>query len=799
MTIISDDPKKPQIKNKPTIVTKAVDFFSTAVKTLFLFQYGSKLLRPSAVAWIFFMWVIAVSMAITEGVTWYKALSLVLPSHYSLVPIAAGVMIGLVIWMLDATFITLDTSPNAKRNDVSLRQDKKQQELISTPRWAAVLVNLYQKTVSIVFTKTTAGVVFRLAIVAVSMVVTAPFLAESFDERRVLDEIARKNQLAIAEYKASLLKKSQNLETDYNQKINILRQSLTEETAGQGPSKKFGPGPVTKKIEAQIIDLTKERNDRLANELLRIDAIDTTKNTPIEIAQRHPEIQLLTDNIDTRKKIRNQLTDPDQAKILGIPAATVLSSAIFGLLFVAMLTFKLFEPKSIKIYYDDFLQEEYIRYLAGVFDDLPSVVLHPMEHHDAPGVMRGLKFYDWYTGAYTKYQEQTALTAEKIKLEEERERLARQRQEQLEQEALARKRQEAEEAREREREAERQKREYEESQAARERQDAEEAQELKLAAQRKERELQETLAELSRNTSRREAERADQAQNVAADKALEARIRQEDEQERQSKKSVDEQILAEMRAQQQDSEKRRDAKRSELSDVRVLIAQLTKKLMEARQQEENENQYIKEAEEAISTLVKKALKADMDNIKNAQHAATISRELAEQEIRNIESALGYTKSELEAIAAAEGDIFGANLYTKKDDPKYKKIFNKLNEEQIKFAQIKASIIEINNNINKLDNNFASLQQAYNLPVDFTAGRYSESNPQLKDLYDQRLTHILMRDKQEQEIVDLSRKKTDSEKEERRFSLELDMEWNNYAELQAAILKKEREIREKYYQ
>jgi hypothetical protein len=70
--------------------------------------------------------------------------------------------------------------------------------------------------------------------------------------------------------------------------------------------------------------------------------------------------------------------------------------AFLGFLFVALVLLKLFEPRSVKVYFSEWLQDLYRQYQGGLFD--PHLDFAERSIGSAP--MTPLRFEDWCLNTY---------------------------------------------------------------------------------------------------------------------------------------------------------------------------------------------------------------------------------------------------------------------------------------------------------------------------------------------------------------------------------------------------------------
>src|SRR6185503_15057812 len=197
--------------------------------------HGDQLLTPTARFWIFCARVLILIMASAEAVSWGYVGSLFGSGSMSFFTgLAASVSLFFVIWLVDATFVSMDTS-RAYYHKLLATDDQLSSEMEQRKFYA--------------------GLAIRGLIVVVSLWITAPFLAQLVFRRDVVDTIATRNRAAIAAQRSALA-------TNYEQRLAPLDSALDQaqsagidEASGQGPSGRYGRGAAVIAIEERVSDL----------------------------------------------------------------------------------------------------------------------------------------------------------------------------------------------------------------------------------------------------------------------------------------------------------------------------------------------------------------------------------------------------------------------------------------------------------------------------------------------------------------------------------------------------------------
>lgn len=406
--------------------------------------YGSSMMTPLAALWLTFSFVIILLMSLLEGTVWATVSQYFVPQsiRWLAVILAPLFFVGIfaVIWIVDVSFITSEKPFRSARSGDS--------NVKGLTAWASDAHRL--ETLRWWF-----GVAVRLAIVFVSLLITAPFLTQAIrsDEIREVyrtevaakraakeQDLVRLQDQAIAEAESrreQLDKERQALEEeadtirqdraptikDYEREAAAYQQEFEDEQAGAG-GRRPGIGPKAREalaaVEAARAQARRLRDERdrqlepimedLAGKRESLDAIDwqiadlTVKCQEIrfeasalslpEFAQRY-DLDIPADTIGTRVRILEALRQEDrrlaqEGALDHFKTIEGLSQALLGILFLSLIALKLFEPRAVRFYFDDTLQQQWRNYRNGYYSDIPGFVsgtgeklLDPMSFADA--------------------------------------------------------------------------------------------------------------------------------------------------------------------------------------------------------------------------------------------------------------------------------------------------------------------------------------------------------------------------------------------------------------------------------
>lgn len=339
--------------------------------------YGEQLCSPTARFWIFCARVLILIMATAEAIAWGYVGALFGTGIGSVfTALAAGLSLFFVIWLVDATFVTLDTSRSYYQRRLSLE-----------PR---PVDPLEQR-------KFFVGIGIRAAIVVVSLWITAPFMAQLIFRRDVEEAIATRNRTAIATARADLL-------TGYEERLHPLDSALNAaqaagilEAAGRGPSGRYGRGAAVIAIEQRVADLQRRitATERERDSVVAVfDALPSS-----ELASRFG-VPLVDRGLRSRSEVLGVLMEnPDYS------GAKFALMVFLSFLFLALVILKLFQPRSVSIYYSEQLQSLYTDYSQGKFDDY----LDPFDRPRTGTPMTPQRFEEWCLKSYRALREDEQL------------------------------------------------------------------------------------------------------------------------------------------------------------------------------------------------------------------------------------------------------------------------------------------------------------------------------------------------------------------------------------------------------
>jgi hypothetical protein len=333
---------------------------------LSLRPYGDSLLSPAGAFWIFAVRIAILLMASAEAMSWsYAAFYLATGGLRWAAGLGAFLFTFATVCLIDASLMTLDRW--ARKHDHRVTNEP-----------PAPWTNHAWDVLSI-------GT--RIGLVALSMYITAPFLAQLMfnddieralrDERTALRATARQSVLAPMDTRLAALQAQ----------LDDRRAALDAEVAGAGRSGKYGDGVAARQIRSTIAAIETERA-ALAAEQARATA-DFDGLSDEAMAERYT-LALPGDSFQERARtLANIKNDSYRLTERAV-------QAFLAFLFVALVLLKLFEPRSVRVYFSERLQGLHRQYLGGLFD--PH--LDPAERSVGSAPMTPLRFEDWCLNTY---------------------------------------------------------------------------------------------------------------------------------------------------------------------------------------------------------------------------------------------------------------------------------------------------------------------------------------------------------------------------------------------------------------
>lgn len=329
---------------------------------LLLKPHGDALCTPGAAFWIFSARIAIFVMAAAEAISWsYLGYYIGQSSQPYVTAALAGLAIFSVIWIVDASFITLDTTRSADEASILGRTTSSHHDKL----------------------KLAGGLLIRGAIISATLFISAPFLAQLVFFRDISAEMQRRDAGLIAQKRAEVASSFDARTAALVESRRALDAESIREAAGAGPSRRIGRGPVVATIEKRLAEIDGQlaavQNEKAAA-LADFDALDRAG------LQRQYGLAFAEDGIRTRGEILEALrVDQTYAN------AELAIRGFLAFLFLALIVLKLFQPASVGVYFSETLQDLHAQYRGGSFDSW----LPPEERSYARVGLTPLRFKTW--------------------------------------------------------------------------------------------------------------------------------------------------------------------------------------------------------------------------------------------------------------------------------------------------------------------------------------------------------------------------------------------------------------------
>ncbi len=317
------------------------------LRQLQLRPHGERLLTSGAAFWLFAACVLVLAMAGAEALAW-GYLGYLFGEGWVrwLVAAATGVVIFLVVWMVDVSLITLDRASDEHARRIFSEE--------SSSGWRT--------------SRTIVAVATRIAVVLASLTITAPYLSQLVFHREISQWVDSEATTHIDQGRTELAAVHDAEIAAKEVEIEAKRTKLEAEVAGAGVSGRYGMGPAAQAIEESLNTLEAERQQLMGKKARALEAFEADVQLWSEnreaIATKYnislPKAGILANRealVALRQKPEHQETE-------------LAIKAFLAFIFIGLLILKLFEPRSIRYYLSEVLQQEYTRYLAGSFDHL---------------------------------------------------------------------------------------------------------------------------------------------------------------------------------------------------------------------------------------------------------------------------------------------------------------------------------------------------------------------------------------------------------------------------------------------
>ncbi len=316
-------------------------------QTLTLRPYGNHLLTVSGRFSLVVANVLIVAIAIVEGFAWGYFGSSLSASYSVWSGLLVAIMAVVVTWCIDCSLITYDSAKAYYEEKIFGHQQSP----------SSLWHQLHIGSIS--------PYVLRIAFAIGSMTITAPYLSQAIFSIDIAKQTQAERDSQIATGREHIQNVHSPLLVELQQQMDSLSQQLTYEVSGKKGSGKYGAGPVARSIEAHLQATQLRIKQQQAAYDAELNAYDQAIQQADEtLLAKKWHINLIVDSPKQREL--------QMQKIAQTPAYIQTKQRIYGgliLLIVAFLTLKMLPNRSLKIYFSDVLQQEWLRYQQGAFDD----------------------------------------------------------------------------------------------------------------------------------------------------------------------------------------------------------------------------------------------------------------------------------------------------------------------------------------------------------------------------------------------------------------------------------------------
>lgn len=307
---------------------------------------GRSLLTRGASSYLSLLAVVMILVAIAEAIAWGYLGSTFTPNNPYLGATCLATFVFILIYFLDRSLLTYDTLEEYHVKTFSYFKLDKSNKL-------SKIKTLFFKY---------SGFVIRLLIVSISIYVTTPLLAQLVFKADIDNYSQTLNQEALSAKKESITLELNNFRAVQANKMQVIDNILLEEQSGKYGSVGFG-------AKAKALQTQKELNEA---RLLEVEKEFASKLQELEIAFKNKDTDTLKSygillQVDS-PMIRNEAIKVFETKD-SYKQTHYAILALILMLTIAMFTLKLFSPKSVKLYFSQTLQEQWILYCNKYFDD----------------------------------------------------------------------------------------------------------------------------------------------------------------------------------------------------------------------------------------------------------------------------------------------------------------------------------------------------------------------------------------------------------------------------------------------
>lgn len=379
-------------ENKPNVLVKFWHFITFRT-------YGNQLLTAGGAGYLTLMFAIVSLVAFSEGVAWGYFGTSFTPENPLLGGISLGLFVFLILWFFDKTMATQDLLVN--EHAYTLEGEEK-----PNSAWSKYNIGTY-----FIF-------LVRLAIVIGSLYLTSDYLTQFIFRSDIDKEMQLQYKQNIETAKNTIIGNFDDKIAQEEMYLKSLHDKLQKEIGGKRGSG-YGKGEVAKSIEQELnvfqsnlnaLKVERQNSENTLNTAIKNNDVQTLKTFGIEAVKDSPIF-------------RQQAID----KFSQDPAFLKRKHTIEGfltMLGIILIAMKILQPKTLKLYYSERLQEMWINYQEGHYDDyLPNrdksfnVTKRPMPQ-TFEGIMIGYAKHKDFYEQEEREQKRKALTEQQKQKEQ---------------------------------------------------------------------------------------------------------------------------------------------------------------------------------------------------------------------------------------------------------------------------------------------------------------------------------------------------------------------------------------------
>lgn len=229
---------------------------------LTLRPYGNDLLTRSGSGYLLLMSLVMFLVAFAEALAWGNLGKTFVPSQPLLGGVGLGAFIFLLMWSFDRSLMTFDLMQQEHQHTLHGKtyQPNALKDSSSKPWWT--LVWEYK------------SFVFRIGLIAVSIVVTAPFLTQLVFTADIQNYQNKYFHQAVAAEKDRVIAQMQADQDKQSKRIEQTTAKLQQEMSGTGGTRMFGYGINAQAIQNQITAQENRLNQLYTEQRERVTAIE---------------------------------------------------------------------------------------------------------------------------------------------------------------------------------------------------------------------------------------------------------------------------------------------------------------------------------------------------------------------------------------------------------------------------------------------------------------------------------------------------------------------------------------------